>query len=229
MDRLPEIPTNSNFNDYLTTGCYAVRRNDAAATITNMPVQKAGRLEVWASTGEGVRSEEWSYLRHRFIPYDTENAVWERDISRGESNVWSYGAWFRSTLSKAASERVYREPKVLWSGGYFMTSGHTITLSEAITKQNNGVVLVFSAYTDGVVTNQWWHQFFVPKHLVSNHSGTGYCFNLCAGNFALVAMKYLVIKDTQITGHDNNNLTVTSASGITFTNNRFVLRYVIGV
>jgi hypothetical protein len=40
--------------------------------------------------------------------------------------------------------------------------------------------------------------------------------------------KYLYIRDDGITGHNNNNLTF-EASGITLTNNRFVLRYVIGV
>lgn len=229
MNKLPEIPANDDLNNYMETGCYAVYRNDNASTIANIPVARAGRLEVWSSTGEGIRSEEWSYLTQRYVPYNLDNAVWEREISRGEDNVWTYGAWVRTSLSKAASERVYREPKVLWSGGYYMTAGHTITLSEAISKQNNGIVLVFSAFTDNAVGNYWWHHFFVPKQIVTNNSGTGHCFTLASGNFSLVAMKYLMIKDTQITGHDNNNLTGTAASGITFTNNRFVLRYVLGV
>ena len=109
-----------------------------------------------------------------------------------------------------------------------MTAGHTITLSEAVSKQNNGIVLVFSGITNGTSGDYWWNQFFVPKYVVTNKSGTGHCFSLCAENFATVAMKYLLIKDTEITGHNNNNLTGT-ASGITFANNRFVLRYVIGV
>ena len=228
MDRLPNIPANSNLNDYMDPGCYAVQRNDAAKTISNIPVQFAGRLEVWSSTGEGVRSTEWSYLRQRYIPYNMANAVWERDVSRGEDNVWNYGAWSRTTLDQAASNRVYREPKVLWSGGYFMTEGHVITLSEAISKQNNGIVLIFSGYTDGAVADNWLHHFFIPKYTVDNFSGKGQCFMLSAGNFSLVAMKYLMITDTQISGHSNNNLTGT-ASGITFANNRFVLRRVIGV
>lgn len=228
MDRLPAIPENSDFNNYLDPGCWAVHSNAIAATCTNIPVARAGRLEVWSSTGEGVRSEEWSYLRQRYVAYNIENAVWERDVSRGENNVWSYGTWIQTTLSKAASERVYREPKILWSGGYFMTATHVINLSEAISKQNNGIVLVFSAYTDNAVGDYWWNQFFVPKYVVTSKPGTGHCFSLCAGNFSVVAMKYLMIKDTQITGHNNNNLTGT-ASGITFANNRFVLRYVIGV
>lgn len=127
MDRLPEIPTNSDFNNYIDPGCYSVRGNTTAATCSNIPVARAGRLEVWSSTGEGVRSEQWSYLRQRFIPYNKENAVWERDISRGENNVWSYGAWWKSSLTPAASAKVYDEPVTLFSGN----SNGTITLSQS--------------------------------------------------------------------------------------------------
>lgn len=229
MDRLPAIPSGADLNNYLEPGCYAIQSNTIASACSNVPVARAGRLEVWSSTGEGVRGEQWSYLRQRYIPYNIDNAAWERDVSRGEDNVWSYGEWLRTNLSKEASNRVYRTPKVLWSGGYYMTAGHTIPLSEAVSKQNNGIVLVFSAITDGTVGNYWWHCFFVPKYVINNNNGTGHCFTMASGNFSLVAMKYLLIKDAEITGHDNNNLTGTAASGIKFTNNRFVLRYVIGV
>ena len=33
-----------------------------AATCTNIPIDRAGRLEVWSATGKGVRSEQWSYI-----------------------------------------------------------------------------------------------------------------------------------------------------------------------
>jgi hypothetical protein len=118
---------------------------------------------------------------------------------------------------------------VLWEGGYYMTASHVANLSEAISAQNNGIVLVFSAYTDGAKGDYWWHHFFVPKHTVASAPGAGHCFTMASGNFSLVCMKYLMISDTKITGHSNNDLTGSSASGITFTNNRFVLRRVIGV
>lgn len=107
MDRVPEIPANSDLNNYLEPGCYAVHRNDSAKTIANIPVDRAGRLEVWSSTGEGVRSEQWSYLRQRYIPYNSGNAVWERDMTRGEDNVWVYYDWWRSSLTPTVSEKVY--------------------------------------------------------------------------------------------------------------------------
>lgn len=107
MNRLPEIPANSDFNDYMETGCYAIYGNSVAATIANIPVVRAGRLEVWSSTGEGIRGEQWSYLRQRYIPYNSANAVWERDLSRGEDNVWVYYDWWISSLTPSASEKVY--------------------------------------------------------------------------------------------------------------------------
>ena len=231
MNRLPEIPANADLNNYMETGCYAVYRNDNAATIANIPVARAGRLEVWSATGEGIRSEQWSYLRQRFIPYNSGNAVWEREITRNESNVWTYYDWWRSTLTPDASEFVYKEPKVLWGGdltsGMYMTGGHTANLTEAVSAQRHGIVLVFSAYESADDTNYSWQCFFVPKQLVAV-STSGHTFNLSRGKFSRTGTKYLYIYDTYIKGHDDNNLTG-SANGITYANNKFVLRYVYGV
>lgn len=107
LNKLPEIPANSDLNDYIATGAYAVYNNANAATITNLPVDRAGRLEVYSSTGEGIRAEQWSYVRQRYYPYNASNAVWERDIARGSDNVWHYYEWWRSSLTPAASTRVY--------------------------------------------------------------------------------------------------------------------------
>lgn len=231
MDRLPAIPSNSDFNNYLDPGCWAVQSNTIATSCSNIPIGIAGRLEVWSSTGEGVRSEQWSYLRQRYIPYNSSNAVWERELSRGEDNVWIYGTWWRSSLTPAASDFVYHEPKMLWGGdltsGMYMTGDHTANLTEAISAQRHGIVLVFSAYESSSDTNYSWQCFFVPKQLVAL-STSGHTFTLDQGKFSRTGTKYLYIYDTYIKGHDDNNLTGT-ANGITYANNKFVLRYVIGV
>lgn len=112
MDRLPAIPENADINEYLDPGCFAVHGNAVAATIANIPVARAGRLEVWSATGEGVRAEEYSYLRQRYVPYNSSNAVYERDVTRGADNVWTYGAWWRSTLTPAVSEKVYAKAAI---------------------------------------------------------------------------------------------------------------------
>lgn len=229
LDKLPEIPANSDFNNYMTTGCYAVYRNDNASTITNIPVARAGRLEVWSATGEGLRSAEWSYLRQRYIPYNIENATWERDITRNSNNVWTYGEWYRTTLTAAQSELVYHGQKLLWEGTRYMTADHTINLAEAVSAQPNGIVLVFCKYADGAAQDNNFNSFFLPKIWVTTHKGYGNAFTMMDTNFGQVCHKYLYVNDLYISGHANNSATGTGASGIVYANNKYVLRYVYGV
>ena len=117
---------------------------------------------------------------------------------------------------------------VLWSGTYYMTGGHTIQLSKTVDKQPTGIALVFSAYEDGAAVDNHFQTFFVPKEYVSLHSSTGFCVNLCTADFSYVGCKMLYISNTLITGSSNNNQTGTK-NGITYANNHWVLRYVIGV
>lgn len=231
MDRLPAIPSNSDLNNYMDPGCYAVQSNAIAATCTNIPIGRAGRLEVWSATGEGVRSEQWSYLRQRYVPYNSSNAVWERDITRSSDNAWRYYDWWRTSLTPSASDFVYHETKFLWgedlTSGMYMTAGHTATLKEPVSSQRHGIILVFCAYNGTNDTNYSWQSFFVPKELVAA-STSGHTFVLGRGKFTYTGTKYLYIGDTSITGHADNNLTGTN-NGITYANNKFVLRYVIGI
>ena len=229
MDRLPAIPSGSDFNNYIDPGCYAVQSNAVASACSNIPIARAGRLEVWAATGEGVRSEQWSYLRQRYIPYNSANAVWERDVARGEDNVWTYYEWYRSTLSLDQSKLVYHGQTLLWEGTMYMTAGHTANLSEAVSAQPNGIVLVFSKYADGAALENNFNSFFVPKKFIVDHKGYGNAFTMMDTNFGQICHKYLYINDTYITGHANNNVSGTGTSGIAYANNKYVLRYVYGV
>ena len=130
MDRLPAIPSNSDFNNYMETGCYAVQSNAIAETCKHIPIARAGRLEVWSATGEGVRAAQWSYLRQRYIPYNSSNAVWERDITRNAENVWTYYDWWRSSLTPEASEKVYSKATMTISLSATTTIGATNTYSK---------------------------------------------------------------------------------------------------
>lgn len=113
--------------------------------------------------------------------------------------------------------------KVLWSGVQYMTADHTITLSEPISQQTSGIVLIFSAY-DGEAKPYNFHCFFVPKQFVSLYNGRGMYFSLVDFDPANDARKYLYIKDTTIQGNANNG-------GVHYNlnNSKFVLREVIGV
>lgn len=120
--------------------------------------------------------------------------------------------------------------KVLWSGGSYMGANQTATLSEAISAQANGVVLVWSYYKDSAVDNSSFNMTYIPKHFVSVHSAKGIAAFLTTATVGTVAGKYVYVSDTTITGYDNNNIAaVTRDSGITVSPRYFVLRYVIGV
>ena len=219
LSYLPDVSANTNMNDYLTTGSYAVKSNADAETIANIPVKIAGRLEVCNSTGKETPVTNWAYLRQKFIPYLTDYPTYERNITRNDSNVWNYDSWVATSL---------RDQKILWSGGYLMTAGHSIELSELISDQPNGIELVFGRYANGAAEDSNYNHFFVSKKFVAQHAGSGSCFFMPAVNFSYICAKYLYISNDRITGNANNSLTGTN-NGVTFANNAYVLRYVIGV
>lgn len=231
LNKLPEIPSGADLNDYMATGSYAIYTSRNAENIANVPIAQAGRLEVNSSTGGGIQESGWSYIRQRFIPYDLVYPVYERDVQRNSSNVWMYGDWIRTTLTADASNYVYGSSTILWgkdrTSGLYMSDTQSITLSEAVSAQKHGIVLVFCAYNSVDDTNYGWQSFFVPKLLIARHT-TGHAFNLSRANFTSIGIKYLYIGDAKITGHAENTSTG-SNNGITYANNKFVLRYVIGV
>lgn len=113
---------------------------------------------------------------------------------------------------------------VLWSGGMYMTEDHTATLSTAISNMLFGAIFVWSKYEDGASKNFNWHHFFVPKHHVLQHSGTGIL--MCDPYYAM--RKYLYVSDVKVTGHAGNNDSGTT-NGIAYANNTYVLRYILGI
>lgn len=148
----------------------------------------------------------------------------------GTTNIYGNSVNFTSRTGVFIDGCRIAANKVLWSGGYYMSSGQTATLNEAISNQANGVVLVWSEYVDGAVDNSNFHSFFIPKHFVSAHNGRGISMFLITGTGNYATSKYVYVSDTSITGHDHNNVEAYTASiGINMVPKRFVLRYVIGV
>lgn len=120
---------------------------------------------------------------------------------------------------------------VLWSGGSYMGSSHIANLSQKISEQDHGIAIVFSGYDTSKNTplNNSWTTHFVPKEMIQYNNGGGQTF-LMAINSGMsdFGSKYLYIEDDKIMGHVSNTQAGTGASGITFSNNKYVMRYVIG-
>lgn len=119
-----------------------------------------------------------------------------------------------------------RANKVLWSGAVFLNASQTVTLSEAVSAQPNGIVLVWSFFKNSAAQNWDFVLQFIPKQYVASFSGYGIAISEMAtdGNF----LKYIYVKDTQITGNAQN-MQNNTIGGMTFVSASYVLRQVVGI
>lgn len=142
----------------------------------------------------------------------------------GSTNIYGHGIYLNTTNYLKSN----RELKLLWSGGLYMGASHTASLSENVTNQLNGIVLVWSKYSNGEQTEKdyEWNCFFIPKQMVTKHPGGGHAM-YCIG--AWPSYKYVFINKTSITGSASNNSTSNKINGVTVDSTNHVLRYVIGV
>ena len=134
-----------------------------------------------------------------------------------------------SVGSLTVNGRELSTQKILWSGASHMNGNQTASLSEKISEQPNGIILVFSLYRDGAAEDVSVQSFFVSKQEAALMGGAPhfYFLGINAG-FSIVGAKYIYINDQILLGHAGNT-GASTASGITFSNDSFVLRYVIGV
>lgn len=177
-------------------------------------------LEVVGMGAEGQLKQRLTYCHKK------ASRAWER-IYHKTNDVMSWGDWI--CVSDYDGQLLWDGSVSTDSNGWYMIASQTATLAEPVSKQRSGIVLVFSEIIDDAGVDQSFHTRFVPKKVVESHNGKAECIQMTTSNLAYFATKYLYIYDNKITGHDNNILVGTGACGIAYTNNRFVLRYVIGV
>lgn len=214
------IPEGGNFNDYTQPGVYGVAGNAVMETLLNRPCDKAGTLRVSSGLGSKSIAGAWAYLIQEFHSYSDDLPIYRRALHTNGAGEFTASSWRAIT---------FKGQKVLWEGGRYMTEGHQADLSEPVSKQDNGIVLVFSTYQDGAPIDANFNLFFVPKQFVSLWDGYGSAYQMNTVNFNTVGAKYLYIHDTYIKGNENNSLSGTATSGIKFDNAMYVLRYVLGV
>lgn len=119
--------------------------------------------------------------------------------------------------------------KVLWSGSNVMGTTASITLSDAISQQANGIILVFSLFRNNATEDVSINSFFISKKEVELLPGAPHTFWMAINSgFSNIGAKYLYIYDDHIEGNSNNNMMGTN-SGISYNNASYVLRYVLGV
>lgn len=129
----------------------------------------------------------------------------------------------------AAVRAKFRAPALLWSGTLLMQSGHTAALSQKVSAQPHGIVLVFSGYSgsNGVAYDYGFTCHFVPAAVVAAYPGKGHWFHALATDTSAMA-KYIYIHDDKLAGYSGNNGSGTSG-GVQYDNLAWVLRRVYGV
>lgn len=194
------IVSSGDCNDIRSSGHYYI-----GDSVVNKPSSENGWLT--------VKSYGTNYCYQEFM----SNAG-NRYLRMQDSTTW--GAWIRSGY--------YGGPKLLWSGYAAMFASQTATLSEAVSMQQNGIVLTFAADDSSTDDpNTEFSSHFVPKGLIAQKLDRGHTFNVSSG-WAL-GTKYLYINDTQVRGNDINQKGESVVGGATFNNAYFVLVRIYGV
>lgn len=122
------------------------------------------------------------------------------------------------------------QAKILCYAGHYMSDTQTLYLSEPISKQQHGIIVVFQGFdpTNGQTRNYRFQHFFVPKKHVEDHPGKGICFPIMSDH--IFCVKYLYVSDESIAGNTrNNDANFTMSAGPVQANRYWVLSYVIGV
>lgn len=165
------------------------------------------------------------YVEDNFTNYTSQ----EKPIPVGEATWTEYKdrVDFKKITIKGKD---ISENQILWQGAWYMIASQTATLSQKVSEQQHGIVLVWQAYDNGSA-QPWHYNFcFVPKWQTLTNPGRGVSMWLTNDVGSQVASKYVYISDDRITGHNNNGSGETSrGSGINVTNNHWALTYVIGV
>lgn len=208
------LTTNANLNTLTTPGFYVIPTTAISGTITNKPYTDTATASIRVErTGDGMVKQTLQKSTK------TDGVIYERGY---DSSGW--GNW--NIVYAGAG-------KILWTGGSLLTASQTVTFSEKVSAQQNGIVLVFSRYITNAAVDYFYSCHFVPKLLITAATNAGMTsaavtLIMATNKFEAISGKYLRITDSGITGDDANSATGTS-NGVTYNNDRFALRYVIGV
>lgn len=213
------IEANTDFDDLKTPNTY-VSYDKVASTYVNCPIVGGTfTLHVASGGNEGQVSQTLTTTSKE----DFKVFVRHYHSSNGAFN---WGDWH---LIYSFKGTVLWDGSTSQNGGWNMNAAQTLTLSQPISEQPSGIVLVFQAYKDAMAQPNDFNTFFIPKRSVMDNGGKGRDFLCTTTRFGYVGLKYIYISDTTLTGHASNIETGTAASGITYTNGYFVLTKVYGV
>lgn len=190
-----------NCDSLTTTGKYYI-----GSSGTNRPVALNGWLEC---------KKYSNYCHQVYTTY--QGHTYTRLMSAGTWGSWNYV--YGVNDSKSTN-------KVLATTVAYMHEGQTVALSEAVSKQRHGIVLIWSAYYSGEPENYNFSHHFVPKQFVAAHPSAGMWCSVLGAEHNM--SKYVFVNDTSIMGYIDN-IRSDLISDVYIHNYDYVLRYVLGV
>lgn len=114
--------------------------------------------------------------------------------------------------------------KVLWShAGMFLNASQSINLSEKLSDQKRGIVLVLSRYENGASQDYGYCTYFIPKECLDfgvDNPGFDIPLIKYVEGSIRSGSKYIYVSDNKISGAETNG---------TSPNSGWVFRYAIGV
>lgn len=123
------------------------------------------------------------------------------------------------------------QPILFGPDAYFLNANQTIQLSQKISEQKNGIVLVWQQYLDNNVVNNYFNYTFIPKYHIVISNGAGVTCWLANSTGNTVATKYVFVHDDHLTGSAVNDAgSITRNGSDIITNSQYwVLTHVLGV
>ena len=139
------IPSNADFNSYLTPGTYIITGNTIVETVANRPTTESGVLIVYHCAGSWYDGSPWSYITQEYTTVG--GTTYHRSVSTGATaNVWTYGSWAiksgRQLHSLGATGYQKLPSGLILAWGYYTithtaASYNTATVTFPITFPNN--------------------------------------------------------------------------------------------
>lgn len=159
------------------------------------------------TTNNPKTTESWRFMAHKtgavtygwVMAYGSQGSIYTGYVDNGTWQGWK-------CLFDA-------NPAPLWSGGYLMTAGHTVTPSKKLSECRNGWLLLWSDYDPGVqINNTDFHAdvIFKKAYTGQNWAGGEWYFDIprysagTATDSESRIIKLLKIYDNKIVGTENN-------------------------
>lgn len=135
-------------------------------------------------------------------PLEGKPSTVVRGLAVGERILVAIQSRRVTVISRTAPPR----NRVLWEGAWYMHSSQSAVLSELVTDQEHGIVLVWQGYKDGVAQQYDIIYVHVPKWHAEQHAGKGMQSIIWPGTSGTAPfMKYLYVHNNRIDGNTINN------------------------